>query len=68
MEAGRLAASAARGAGRVRSVLKRVRGGVMTRHMEEVSICAPAITARCHTGEAACGLLGGSAHLARVLV
>ena len=38
--------------GRVRAVLKRVRGGVRHRHMEEASICAPVITARCHSREA----------------
>ena len=38
--------------GRVRTVLKRVRGGVRHRHMEEVSDCAPAITERCHLEQA----------------
>ena len=38
--------------GRVRTVLKRVRGGVRHRHMEEASICAPAIAERCHTEKA----------------
>ena len=37
---------------RVRSVLKRVQGGVRHRYVEEASDCAPAITACCHTGEA----------------
>ena len=38
---------------RVRQVLKRVRGGVgIPRHVEEASICAPAITACCKTEEA----------------
>ena len=36
----------------VRTVLKRVQGGVRHRHVEEASDCAPAITACCHTGEA----------------
>ena len=47
--------------GRVRKVLKRVRGGVRHRHMEEASICAPAITACCHTRKAEFkrGLPGG---------
>ena len=31
----------------VRRVLTRVQGGVMTRHMEEASVCAPAMTACC---------------------
>ena len=38
--------------GPVRNVLKRVRGGLSHRHMEEVSDCAPAITARCHAEKA----------------
>ena len=45
----------------VRKVLKRVQGGVRHRHMEEASICAPAITASCHTEKAEIkrGLPGG---------
>ncbi len=46
----------------VRNVLKRVQGGVgIPRHMEEASICPPAITARCHTEKAEIkrGLPGG---------
>ena len=39
--------------GRIRQVLKRVRGGVRHRHVEEASICAPATLARCHTRKAA---------------
>ena len=47
--------------GRVRKVLKRVQGGVRHRHVEAVRICAPAITARCHSREAEMkrGLPGG---------
>ena len=47
--------------GRVRTVLKRVRGDVRHRHMEEACICAPAITACCHPRKAEIkrGLLGG---------
>ena len=47
--------------GRVRTVLKRVRGGVRHRHMEAVRFCAAAITERCHSREAEMkrGLPGG---------
>ena len=46
--------------GRVRRVLKRVRGGVgIPRQPAEVRLCASVALARCTSGEAARGLPGG---------
>lgn len=56
----RLKRAARAAMGRVRRVLKRVRGGVgIPRQPAEVRLCASVALARCTSGEAARGLPGG---------